>query len=104
MDLACNIRFNISRSTLIKSLFDYYYNLCGGFSNEEKTEKDLSYKKELDKLSKRGCINIVKDQLKHYGYQGSYHDGFFESATDVADQRLLWEENCIEYVNKTTLI
>jgi hypothetical protein len=94
------VRFILKKDIIQTCLCDYYYNLCGGFTEEEKREKDIKYKNELDKLKKRDAIKIVKNQLFHYGIQGSYQEGFFESATDVIDQRELWWSNIIEWTNK----
>ena len=85
---------------MITALVDYYYNNCGGFSDKEREEKDKKYLEELKNLSKSNAKKIIKIQLFHYGRQGSYQDGFFESATDVIDQRLFWVKNCREWVEK----
>jgi len=85
---------------MITSLCDYYYNICGGHSVEEREEKDILYKLKLDRLKRSEFKKILYTQLLHYGYQGSYHDGFFEAANDVAEQRSKWYKYCSEWVCK----
>jgi hypothetical protein len=40
-----------------------------------------------DKLSKTKALTILKHQLHVFGNDGAYSDGFFEAATDVAEER-----------------
>lgn len=82
------------------ALMDYYYNLSGGFSDEERNDNDEKYSKELKNLTKTNAKKILKQQLKIYGTQGCYHDGFFEAATDVEEQRNFWFEECNKWVLK----
>lgn len=98
--ISCSLKFNITKAILQLCLCDYYYNLSGGFSEDEKEKNNIKYKKELDTLKKRDAIKIVKKQLYNYGLQGSYQDGFFHSATDVIEQRDFWWLNVNEWCNK----
>lgn len=41
----------------------------------------------LLKLKKSDAGTILYDQLRWQGENGEYHDGFFEAATDVVDER-----------------
>jgi len=95
----CNISYDITRTILAMCLCDYFYNLSGGFSEEEKEENDKKYNLELQSLRKRDALKIAKKQLKLYGLQGSYYDGFFEGATDVSQQRNLWWANVYKWID-----
>jgi hypothetical protein len=96
----CSISHDVTRLILATCLCDYFYNLSGGYSEEEREEKDIKYSLELQKLRKREALKIVKKQLRNYGFQGCYYDGFFEGATDVAEQREFWWLNVYKWIDK----